>query len=224
MSFYSIFKMTIPVLMGYVPTGIAFGLLAVKLLIPWYYVLLMSVFIYAGAAQFLAATLFASLASYAEIFIAIFLLNLRHSFYGLSMIRPFENMGLNKLYLIFGLTDETFALLQIVPHTGDLKSRKKVYTIVTFLHQIYWIIGTLIGALIGYMIEINYEGISFALTALFVVLSIELYQKYPNQKPLLLALIVGGSGMVFLPSSSMLIISLGIALVLLLGLRGWIDE
>lgn len=224
MPFSSIIKLTIPVMMGYVSTGMAFGLLAVKLLIPWYYVFFMSLFIYAGSAQFLAATLFASLASYLEIFVAIFLLNLRHSFYGLSMIRPLQNMGLKKLYLIFGLTDETFALLQTTSQIDDTKERERVFTWITFLNQIYWIVGSLIGALIGSLIEIKYEGISFALTALFVVLSIELYKKHPNQKPLLLALIVGGCGMVFLPSSWMLIVSLGVALVFLLGLKEWIHE
>lgn len=224
MPFNSIFKLTIPVMMGYISTGIAFGLLAVKLLIPWYYVFFMSLFIYAGAAQFLAATLFATLASYVEIFIAIFLLNLRHSFYGLSMIRPLQNMGFKKIYLIFGLTDETFALLKTAPDIENRQERERVYTIITFLNQTYWITGSLIGALIGSMIKIDYEGISFALTALFVVLSIELYKKYPNHKPLLLALLIGGSGMVFLPSSWMLIVSLGIALAFLLGLKEWIRE
>lgn len=224
MPFGAVFKLTIPVLMGYVSTGAAFGLLAVKLLIPWYYVFFMSVFIFAGSAQFLAATLFAALASYVEIFIAIFLLNLRHSFYGLSMIRPLQNMSLKRLYLIFGLTDETFALLQTAPEIKDTKAREKVFLTITFLNQMYWVVGSLIGALVGTMIEIDYEGISFALTALFVVLSVELYRKHPNQKPLLLALIIGGCGMVFLPSSWMLIVSLGIALVFLLGFKEWINE
>lgn len=224
MSFLSIFKLTIPVLMGYISAGMAFGLLAEQLHIPIYYAIFMSVIIYAGAGQFLAITLFASLAGYTEIAIATFLLNLRHSFYGLSMIRAFENMGLVKPYLIFGLTDETFALLQTMPHIKDKSKRKRAYFLITFLNQIYWILGTLLGALVGKAIKINYQGIEFALTALFVVLAIELYKKYPNKKLLALSSLIGLGGMLFLPSSSMLVVSLSVAFILLLTLKGWINE
>lgn len=224
MNFFSIFKLTIPVLMGYISAGMAFGLLAEQFHIPSFYALFMSVIIYAGAGQFLAVSLFASMAGYIEIAIATFLLNLRHSFYGLSMIRAFENMGLVKPYLIFGLTDETFALLQTMPHIKDRQKRKKAYFLITFLNQIYWIIGTLGGTLVGKSLKINYQGVEFALTALFVVLAIELYKKYPNKKLLYLSLLIGVCGMILLPSSSMLVISLTIAFILLLVLRGWISE
>lgn len=221
MSFFSIFKLTIPVLMGYVPTGIAFGLLAVNSLIPWYYAFFMSVFIYAGAGQFLAVTLFASQASLFEIAVATFLLNLRHSFYGISMISKFKNTKPIKPYLIFGMTDETFALIETIPKV-DKEHKKRVYFLITLLNQSYWVLGSLIGAVAGKMIHINYDGIEFALNALFVVLAIELYKKYPNPKLLGLSVIVGFLGMVFLPSEYMLVSTLSIGLVLLIGLRGWI--
>lgn len=223
MTFFSTFKLTIPVLMGYIPTGIAFGLLAKQFLIPWYYAFFMSLFIYAGAGQFLAISLFAVNVSLFEIGIATFLLNLRHSFYGLSMVRPFKKMGVYKPYLIFGLTDETFALLQTMPKIEDENEKKHIYFTITLLNQIYWIIGTLIGVLIGSAIKINYDGIEFALTALFVVLAIELYKKSPNPKLLYSALAIGFFGMILLPSSQMLVMSLGVTTVFLLVFKGWID-
>ena len=147
MNFLAIFKLTIPVMMGYIPLGMAFGLLLSKLLIPWYYAFFMSVFIFAGSGQFLALTLFASQATILEIGIATFLLNLRHTFYGLSMISAFKDFSWKKNYLIFGLTDETFALLK----TSDVPeaNREKVYLWITFLNQCYWIIGSVVGALLG---------------------------------------------------------------------------
>ncbi len=214
MSFFNIFKMTIPVLMGYIPLGMAFGLLLSKLLIPWYYAFFMSLFIFAGAGQFLALTLFASQATILEIGVATFLLNLRHTFYGLSMISTFKDFSWKKHYLIFGLTDETFALLK----TNDIKeeNKEKAYLIITALNQSYWIIGSVVGAVLGNIVPFDYRGIEFSLTALFVVLSIDLYNKSKLHKPVLIAIVIGFIGMLVLPSSKMLIHSLGIAALILI--------
>lgn len=214
MSLFSIFKMTIPVLMGYIPLGMAFGLLLSKLLIPWYYAFFMSLFIFAGAGQFLALGLFASQATVLEIGIATFLLNLRHTFYGLSMLSALKNFSWKKHYIIFGLTDETFALLK----TNDVqeKDRERVYLIITALNQSYWVIGSVIGALLGNIVPFDYRGIEFSLTALFVVLSIDLYSKSKQHKPFLISIVIGFVGMLAFPSDKMLILSLSLAAVVLI--------
>ncbi|MDD3325190.1 MAG: AzlC family ABC transporter permease, partial [Sulfurospirillaceae bacterium] len=182
------------------------GLLLSKLLIPWYYALFMSMFIFAGSGQFLALTLFASQATILEIGVATFLLNLRHTFYGLSMISAFKDFSWKKNYLIFGLTDETFALLK----TSDIpeNNREKSYLIITFLNQCYWIAGSVIGAVLGNILPFNYDGIEFSLTALFVVLSIELYKKNRLHKPFFMALVIGLFGMFLFPPQKMLILCL----------------
>ncbi|NOX14479.1 MAG: AzlC family ABC transporter permease [Epsilonproteobacteria bacterium] len=222
MKFLSIVKLTIPVLMGYIPLGMAFGLLLSKLMIPWYYAFFMSTFIFAGSGQFLALSLFASQATILEIGIATFLLNLRHSFYGLSMINTFENFSWKRYYLIFGLTDETFALLK----TNEIeeKNREKVYLIITALNQSYWVIGSVIGALLGNILPFNYKGIEFSLTALFVVLSIELYKKSKLHKPFLIAVIIGIVGMLGFPSDKMLILSLSLAAAVLILFKGSLED
>jgi len=214
MQFLMIVKMTIPVMMGYIPLGMAFGLLLSKLLIPWYYAFFMSAFIYAGSGQFLVLTLFASQATILEIGIATFLLNLRHTFYGLSMISTFKTFSWKKHYLIFSLTDETFALLK----TTDVpeQNREKAYLLISFLNQCYWIVGSIIGAMLGNILPFNYEGIEFSLTALFVVLSIELYKKNRLHKPFFVALIIGLFGMVLFPPQKMLILSLCVAAFVLI--------
>ncbi len=209
MSFFSIFKLTIPVLMGYIPLGMAFGLLLSKLMIPWYYAFFMSAFVFAGSGQFLALSLFASQATILEIGIATFLLNLRHTFYGLSMVSAFKNFSWKKHYIIFGLTDETFALLKTA--NVDEKDRERVYFIITALNQSYWVTGSVIGALLGNILPFDYKGIEFSLTALFVVLSIDLYQKSKLHKPFFIAVVIGLSGMFIFPSDKMLILSLALA-------------
>ncbi len=224
MNFLSIVKLTIPVFMGYISVGIAFGLLANQLGFAWYFAFLMSAIIYAGAGQFLALSLFSLKSGYFEIAVSTFLLNLRHSFYGLSMIRAFKDLGWVKKYLIFSLTDETFALLQTMPHVKDIHERKKAYFFISFLNQFYWILGTLAGSLIGNSININYKGIEFALTSLFVVLAIEIYKKYPNKKVFFISILVGIFGIIFLPSSQMLVISLFLCIVLLFLFKNWINS
>ncbi len=222
MKFLSIFKLTIPVMMGYIPLGMAFGLLLSKMMIPWYYAFFMSTFIFAGSGQFLALTLFASQATILEIGIATFLLNLRHTFYGLSMISSFKDFSWKKNYLIFGLTDETFALLK----TSNIeeKDREKVYLIITALNQSYWIIGSVVGAILGNILPFNYKGIEFSLTALFVVLSIELYKKSKLHKPFLIAVVIGFVGMLSFPSDKMLILSLSLAAAVLILFRRSLED
>ena len=214
MPFFKLIQLTIPVMMGYIPLGMAFGLLLSKLLIPWYYAFFRSVFIFAGSGQFLALTLFASQATILEIGIATFLLNLRHTFYGLSMISTLKDFSWKKHYLIFGLTDETFALLKTTEIAEE--NREKVYLWITFLNQCYWVIGSVIGAMLGNILPFNYKGIEFSLTALFVVLSIELYQKNRLHKPFLVAIAIGLFGMVLFPPQKMLILSLCLAAFVLI--------
>jgi 4-azaleucine resistance transporter AzlC len=222
MNFLSIVKVTVPVMMGYIPLGMAFGLLLSSLLIPWYYAFYMSVFIFAGSGQFLALSLFASQATILEIGVATFLLNLRHTFYGLSMISTFKNFSWKKNYLIFGLTDETFALLKT--REVDEKNREKIYLIITGLNQFYWVLGSVVGAVLGNILPFNYKGIEFSLTALFIVLSIDLYNKSKLHKPFLISLVIGFLGMLVFPSDKMLVLSLFLAAIILILFKKQLDN
>jgi 4-azaleucine resistance transporter AzlC len=222
MNFLSIVKVTVPVMMGYIPLGMAFGLLLSSLLIPWYYAFYMSVFIFAGSGQFLALSLFASQATILEIGVATFLLNLRHTFYGLSMISTFKNFSWKKNYLIFGLTDETFALLKT--REVDEKNREKIYLIITALNQFYWVLGSVVGAVLGNILPFNYKGIEFSLTALFIVLSIDLYNKSKLHKPFLISLVIGFLGMLVFPSDKMLVLSLSLAAIILILFKKQLDN
>jgi 4-azaleucine resistance transporter AzlC len=222
MNFLSIVKVTVPVMMGYIPLGMAFGLLLSSLLIPWYYAFYMSVFIFAGSGQFLALSLFASQATILEIGVATFLLNLRHTFYGLAMVSTFKNFSWKKNYLIFGLTDETFALLKT--REVDEKNREKIYLIITGLNQFYWVLGSVVGAVLGNILPFNYKGIEFSLTALFIVLSIDLYSKSKLHKPFLISLVIGFLGMLVFPSDKMLVLSLFLAAIILILFKKQLDN
>ena len=174
--FKYIFSVTIPILLGYIPLGIGFGLFASQSGLSIIVSALMSIFMYTGAGQYLAVGLFAVNASFSSILITEILLNLRHIVYGLSLIREFDGIGKCKPYLIFALTDETYSVLTNTKCPQNI-NKKKFYLGVSALNHFYWVTGSLIGAFLGKILQrktnIDFGGIDFALTALFAVLFVE---------------------------------------------------
>ena len=173
------FAYSVPVLLGYITIGIAFGLFVSNTGYPIWLALFMSLWMYAGAGQFIAVGLFAAGTTLWEVCLIQLVVNARHIAYGLSMINWFPKKLAVKSYLIFSLTDETFALLSSLPlaekeglpSPGIERDRFMFY--VSLLDQGYWVTGTLIGAAAGSFIPFNMDGIGFSLTALFVVLMME---------------------------------------------------
>jgi 4-azaleucine resistance transporter AzlC len=166
--------------------GIAFGLLLVDAGYPWWLSLVMGLVMYAGAGQYIGVGLFAAGAGLPEAALVQLVVNARHMAYGLSMVKRFTPAGPFKPYLIFSLTDETFALLSSLKdegveasgspgdgNAGIPENRGLFMFLVSLLDQSYWVLGSVIGAVAGTLIPFNMEGIGFALTALFVVLMIE---------------------------------------------------
>lgn len=208
------FKISIPIMMGYLVLGFAFGLLLVSFEYPWYLAPIMSIFIYAGALQFMAINFFNAKAGFVDIAIASWFINIRQSFYGLSLLKRFEETGKIKSYLIFGLTDETYALLTTIKDDKTL-NKKWYYFYLTAFNQFYWFLGSTLGALIGLNIKFDTSGLEFSLTALFVVLCIEQYKNLRNFVPFLIGTIASVFSLIFIPSDKMLIVSIMIALVLM---------
>ena len=213
--FKSALTISIPVMMGYLVLGFAFGLLLSSFNYDWYIAPLMSIFIYAGALQFVAIGFFNAKMGLIDIAIATVFINIRQSFYGLSLLKKFKHTGKFKKYLIFGLTDETYGLLTTVEEDKNL-SKKHFYFFLTALNQSYWIIGSTIGAILGSNIEFNTNGLEFSLTALFIVLCIEQYKKLKNIFPFIIGAISSIVTLIIVPSDKMLIASIIISLVLLL--------
>jgi len=212
------FRISVPVMMGYSVLGFAFGLLLVSFDYPWYLAPLMSLFIYAGALQFVAINFFNAKAGFIDIAIASWFVNLRQSFYGLSLLKRFKNTGKLKAYLIFGLTDETYALLTTIKDDEQLK-KKWYYFFLTAFNQSYWFLGSTLGAIIGSNIEFNTAGLEFSLTALFVVLCIEQYKNLKNPIPFLIGASSSVIALCFISSDKMLIVTIALALFMLFFFR-----
>lgn len=215
------FKTTLPVLFGYVPLGIAFGLLFQDLGFHWGYAILMSIVVFAGAAQFVSVGLLAAGAGPWEITFTSFILNSRHMFYGLSLLNKYKTGGFKNLYKIFTLTDETYSLITSVkpPKTQD---QSQYYFLVGLLNHSYWVLGSAIGALAGEFINFNTKGMDFALTALFTVLLIEQY-KAVREIPVFIMALACGLGAMLLFKEHALVISIIFSLILL-GIRGKVSK
>ena len=100
------------------------------------------------------------------------MVNARHLFYGVSMIERYKDTGKAKPYLIFALTDETYSLV-CSGETPEGVDRKRFFFLVSLFDQSYWIIGSVLGALVGSLLTFDTTGIDFAMTALFVVVFTE---------------------------------------------------
>ena len=123
----NVFRLTLPILFGYIPLGMAFGVLfTTQLDYAWWVAPLMGLVIYAGSGQILAVSLLAANAGLLEVAVAMFVLNARHLFYGLSLLGRFRGAGWRKGYLIFGLTDETYSLLTSRSLSSDKHHEQEV--------------------------------------------------------------------------------------------------
>lgn len=181
-AFQKAFPYTIPVLTGYLFIGIAFGVMYAEKGYSFLWAILMSLLVYAGSGQYLAVNFFAPGISFLQVIFLTFMVNVRHVFYGISLLEKFNKMGKSRWYMIFGLTDETYSLL-CTTNVPDGVDEEKFLLAISILNHSYWIIGSAIGALAGSYLPIPSEGIDFAMTALFVVIFVEQWLEKRNRIP-----------------------------------------
>ncbi|MFW5825197.1 MAG: AzlC family ABC transporter permease [Marinobacter sp.] len=218
----ALFRQTLPILFGYLPLGMAFGVLfTAQLDYAWWYAPLMGLTIYAGAGQILAVSLIGAGAGLLEVFVAMFVLNARHLFYGLSLLGQFRDAGWRKLYLIFGLTDETYSLLTSRPRPGPRNEEQHNDFLIALMNQSYWIAGCALGALLGDNISFDSTGIEFALVALFIVLAIEQYKALSEPFPLWAGALAAAIAVALLPAAHQLIGAVILATGALLAQYRW---
>ncbi len=220
------FIKSLPVMAGYIVLGIGFGiLLADKGYSAWWAVL-MSLTIYAGSLQYVGVNLISSGAGLLSTALISLMVNARHLFYGISMLKPYENKGAKKWYLIFGLTDETYSLVCGEGEYPEGVDKDAYYFWVTLLDQCYWVTGSLIGALIGNTMTFNSVGIDFSMTALFVIIFVEQWEKAKNHIPAIIGLGVSVVCLlIFGPEQFLIPSMIGIVLGLFFfGKRGMVNE
>ncbi len=184
---YAAFPLTLPVLAGYLFMGAAFGvMLDANGYGPWW-ALLMSVIIYAGSGQFVAVALLAGTYNPLYAFLLILMVNSRHLFYGISLLERYAGTGWKKPFMIFWLTNETFSIIcSSEPPPGV--DRGWFMFVISGLHHLYWILGGLIGNILGGLARFNPKGVDFVMTALFVVIFVNQWQGKKNHLPALIGI------------------------------------
>ena len=213
------FLHSLPVMAGYIVLGIGFGLIAEENGYGILWTLAMSVFIYAGSMQYVAVSLLSAGASLLSVALTTLMVNARHLFYGLSMIDAYRDAGKAKPYLIFALTDETYSLV-CTGKAPDGVDFHRYSFLVTLLHHIYWVAGSVLGAVVGTLLPFDTSGVEFAMTALFITVFVEQWKSTKNHFPALIGVLASALCLVLFGRENFLIPAMVLITLVLTLLRG----
>ena len=184
------FVQTIPVMLGYLFMGMAFGILYQKAGYNFIWAFFTGIFVYAGSMQFVLVDLLTKHAGVLATLIMTLSVQCRHIFYGLTFIEDFKKMGIAYPYMAFSLTDETYSLLWSTK-ADDGHNLKRVRFFIALLDHSYWVIGCTAGAALGTLITFNVTGIDYAMTALFIVIFVEQWLSSKEHGAALIGLTAG---------------------------------
>lgn len=211
------FQQSVPVLLGYLFLGLAFGLMLQNAGYHFVWAFLISLTVYSGSMQFVLVTLLSGAAGLFYTFIMTLFINGRHIFYGLSFVEKFQSMGKRYPYMIFSLTDETYSVLCSLKVPEGMDEKRVSFFIALFDHC-YWIMGCVLGAVVGQLFTFDTTGVDFSMTALFIVIVINQWQE--NKKHLstiagfaagILSLLILGPDQFLLPALSLAVLVLMIS-------------
>lgn len=202
---------TLPICVGFIFLGMSYGFLMKSKGFPFYYPMLMSMFIFAGSMEFVTVDLLLSAFNPLHALILALTVNARHLFYGISMLNKYKNTGAKKWYLIYGMCDESFTVNFTVTPQGVDKGWFMFF--VTLLNHFYWVIGATAGALLGYVIHFDTTGIEFVMTALFVVMLLNQWEEKEHHGHALVGIIcslaclaVFGSDGFLIPAMALIVV------------------
>ena len=217
------FPHTVPILTGFLFLGMTYGVYMASLGFSWIYPTLMALTIYAGSMEFVTANMLLGAFNPLQALAMTLMVNARHLFYGLAMLDRFRGLGWKKLYLIFGMCDETFSV------TCSTRAPEGVdegwfMTFVTLLDQLYWVLGAALGGLFGSLLTLNTEGLDFVMTAMFVVIFLENWLKEENHTSPLLGLGLPLMCLVLFGAQNFILPSMAAILLALTALRGRLEK
>ncbi len=168
-SLHHAFRASLPIMAGYGFLGVTYGIYMHELGFSFVYPMLLAVTVYAGSAEFLLGNMLLGSFHPIQAFLMVLMINARHLFYGLSMLDRYKGLGWKKFFLIFGMSDETFALTSStkIPEGAD----KGWFLLwITWLDEAYWVTGATLGGIIGPYLKFDLKGLDFVLTAMFTAI------------------------------------------------------
>lgn len=209
---------TLPVLTGYFCLGVAYGILMAEAGLGPLWTALCSSVIMAGSMQYAAISLLVSVFDPFAAFLLAIMVNARHMFYGLSLLGRYKNLGALRFPCIYLLTDEVYSLVSTVELPEDVEPRW-YYFFVSILNWCYWLSFTVLGNLVGGLITFDTTGMDFALTALFVVLFLDLWKKRENRPAGAIGILCSVACLAVFGGDNMVISSMVVILIVLIGGR-----
>lgn len=213
------FKKSIPVAMGYLPAGIAFGVLAQVAGVPVWATIMLSIVLYAGAAQYACLPMLSAGLPISSIATNIAAINLRHVFYGMPLLPYFPTNKLAKTYCLFALTDETFSVMTSLPN----EARRALILPVSLFNQSWWVLASAIGVMIGSALSDLVPHLDFALVCLFAILAYEQFQSIKRYFPIgiaIIALVITS----FFTSNWLLLVAIAICMLMILARGFWVQR
>ena len=215
------FYKTIPVLLGYLFLGLAFGLLLQEAGYSFWWALLSSGIVYAGSIQFVLVEFLSGGTGLLTVAVMTLLINSRHAFYGLSFVEKFRKMKTYP-YMIFSLTDETYSLLCSLKVPEGIDEKKAMFLIALF-DQFYWVAGSVLGAALGQVLPFDMTGIDFAMTALFVTIFVDQWREAKSHLPAIVGLCSAAVCLLIFGGSNFILPSLIITVGILMALKGRLE-
>lgn len=222
-TFKSAFKVSLPIMAGYGFLGLTYGIYMHELGFSFVYPLLLAITVYAGSAEFLVGNMLLGSFSPLQTFFMVLMVNARHLFYGLSMLDQYKGLGWKKFFLIFGMSDETFALNSstTVPKGVD---RGWFLLFTTWLDETYWVVGATLGGLVGPFLKFDLRGLEFVLTAMFTAIFVDNWLKERTHVSSVAGLVITGMCLVMFGADRFIIPSMAVILVFLSLMRHKLEE
>lgn len=208
------FPQTLPIFASFWFLGLTYGIYMNVSGFSFIYPMLMSIVIFAGSIEFVTVGMLLGNFDPIGAFMMTLMINARHLFYGISMLDKYKNTGLKKLYLIYGLCDESFSINYTakIPENVD---RGLFMLYVTILNHLYWVSGSTLGGIFGSLIEFDTKGLDFVMTAMFVVIFMEQWLKEKKHDSAfiglfasLICLIIFGADKFLIPSMLLILAAL----------------
>lgn len=222
-AFFAAFPNTIPIFAGFLFLGIAYGIYMNQSGFKFYYPMFMSFIIFAGSVEFATVSWLLGSFDPVNILFLTLMINARHLFYGLSMLEKYNIPGWKKLYLIYGMCDESFSINATVDVPKDIDKGLFMF-FVTMLNQIYWVAGATIGGIFGSFIPFDTKGLEFVMTALFVVIFLENWLKEKDHNASVIGLFISFICLMIFKGTNFIIPSMIIILSVLTLLRGMLQK
>lgn len=217
------FPHTIPIMAGFLFLGMTYGIYMGSLGFSFVYPMCMAMIIYAGSMEFVTANLLIGAFNPVQAFLMTLMINARHLFYGLAMLEKYKIPGLKRLYLIFGMSDETFSV-NCTAQPPEGVDRSWFMFFVTLLNQSYWVLGATLGGLFGMVLNFNTKGLDFVMTAMFVVIFLENWLKEKDHTSALTGLGVSVICLVLFGADGFIIPAMGCILLALTLLRPRLEK